>query len=173
MSWPLWAHFTCRVLQAGGGKVSIWRMRKLFSSVNCSSSVRSAKKPGRNLSRRSRFCVRILLTASDLCGFATKTSILLARLKWQSGPDIAYFEYVEPLVLHHFSVVPQQIHTQLQVISSVNVCGHDIVVCPIEEDLSQQLDRLPLRNVRARFDQDSIVLLEEEVKVGQKVLGDL
>ena len=73
---------------------------------------------------------------------------------------------MEPLVLHHFPVVPQQIHTQLQVIPSIDVCCHNIIVRPIQEDFSEQFDRLSLRNVRARFNQNAVIPLEEEIKVG-------
>jgi len=55
------------------GSSSICRTRKLFSSVNWSSSVRSSRNLGRNLSRRSRLLMRIRCTATDLFGFATNT----------------------------------------------------------------------------------------------------
>lgn len=56
-----------------GGSCSICRIRKLFSSMNCSSSVRSSRKFGRKRSNFSRLPMRIFCTAYDLLGFATKT----------------------------------------------------------------------------------------------------
>lgn len=56
-----------------GGSSSICRTKKLFSSVNWSSSVRSSRNLGRNLSNRSRLLIRIRCTATDLFGLATNT----------------------------------------------------------------------------------------------------
>lgn len=58
-----------------GPMLSICRMRKLFSSVNCSSSVRSSKNVGRNRSSLSLLLTSIRCTGADLWGFATKTSV--------------------------------------------------------------------------------------------------
>ena len=63
---------------AGGGmgwlgSCSICRIRKLFSSMNCSSSVRSSRKLGRKRSSFSRLLIRMRCTAIDLLGLATKT----------------------------------------------------------------------------------------------------
>jgi hypothetical protein len=64
---------------AAGGAVgrdgicSICRIRKLFSSMNCSSSVRSSRKVGKKRNSFSRLLIKIFCTARDLCGFATKT----------------------------------------------------------------------------------------------------
>jgi hypothetical protein len=60
---------------------------------------------------------------------------------------ISYLEDVESLVINHFPVVSQQPHDDLEVISRVNILCHDIVVCPVEQNLTQQLDRLTLRDV--------------------------
>lgn len=38
------------------------------------------------------------------------------------------FENVEPLILHHFPVVSEQVHADLQVLPPVDVGGHDVVV---------------------------------------------
>ena len=56
-----------------GGIVSICRIKKLFSSMNWSSSVRSSKNLGKKLSSRSRLFNRMRWTAIDLLGLATKT----------------------------------------------------------------------------------------------------
>ena len=60
---------------AGGseGICSICRIKKLFSSMNCSSSVRSSRNAGRKRKSFSRLLIKIFCTATDLCGFATKT----------------------------------------------------------------------------------------------------
>lgn len=54
------------------GRPSIMRMQYAFSSLNCRSSSRSSRKLGKNLSRRSRFMIRMRLTSSLLSGLATK-----------------------------------------------------------------------------------------------------
>lgn len=56
-------------------------------------------------------------------------------------------EYVEPLVLDHLSIVSQEVHTDLQVLASVDIRCHDIIVRAVEEDLAQELDRLSLCDV--------------------------
>ena len=62
---------------AAAGNASICLIRKLFSSMNWSSSVRSSRKVGRKRRRRSRLLISMRWTAYDLFGFATKT--------WGSG----------------------------------------------------------------------------------------
>lgn len=62
-----------------GGSCSICRIRKLFSSMNCSSSVRSSRKVGKNLSSFSRLLIKIRCTATDLLGFATKTCAFVSE----------------------------------------------------------------------------------------------
>jgi len=58
-----------------GGSISICRMRKLFSSLNWSSSARSSKNAGKNLSSRSRLLMSMRWTGIDLFGLATNTCI--------------------------------------------------------------------------------------------------
>ena len=48
------------------GICSICRIRKLFSSMNCSSSVRSSRKVGRKRRSFSRLLIKIFCTAMDL-----------------------------------------------------------------------------------------------------------
>lgn len=54
---------------------------------------------------------------------------------------------MEAFILHHLAIVPQESHAGFQVLSAVNVFGHDVVVGPVEKDLPQELDALPLRHV--------------------------
>jgi hypothetical protein len=138
-------------------------MRKLFSSTNCSSSVRSSRKVGRKRSNFSRLLIRIFCTAYDLFGFATKTLYLLASVK----PCFlsTHLEHVESLVVDHLAVVPQQLHDNLEVFARVDILRHDVVVGPVEQDLPEQLDRLALRDVTFRLNQHRVVLLEEHDKV--------
>ena len=77
-SWPRELKTTLCYAAAGGamgadGICSICRIKKLFSSMNCSSSVRSSRNDGRNRSNLSRLLIRMRCTATDLLGFATKT----------------------------------------------------------------------------------------------------
>ena len=90
----------------------------------------------------------------------------------EGGKESANLEDVKALVLHHLAVVAQQIHAQLQVVTRVDVGGHDVVVGAVEQDLAQQLDRLPLGHVRARLHQHLVVGGEEALEVDLEVLRD-
>jgi hypothetical protein len=72
---------------------------------------------------------------------------------------------MEALVVDHLPVVSQQPHDDLEVVARIDVLCHDIVVCPVEQNLAQQLDRLTLRNVAVRLDQHGVVLREEHVEI--------
>jgi len=101
------------------GMVSIWRIKKDFSSLNCSSSVRSARKSGRNFRSLLRFLMRICWTASDLFGLATKTYLLAleetTRLINHGGISnaFAYLEDVKAFIGNHFTFISQEIHADL------------------------------------------------------------
>ena len=59
-----------------------------------------------------------------------------------------YLEDMKPFILDHFAVVTKQIHTDLQMITSVNVLSHNIEVDSIQQELSKQLDGLALCDIR-------------------------
>jgi hypothetical protein len=64
------------------------------------------------------------------------------------GPhNLTNLEDVEAFVIDHLSVISQQLHDDLEMFARVHVLRHDIVVCPIEQDLAQELDRLALRHI--------------------------
>jgi hypothetical protein len=79
---------------------------------------------------------------------------------------------VETLVLHHLSIVFQQIHAKLQMVSSIDVCGHDGVVRPVQKYLPKKFNALPLCDVGIRLDEDIVEPGKELVKVGREVTGD-
>ena len=56
-------------------------------------------------------------------------------------------EDVETLVLHHFTVVSEQVHEELQVISFVHVSNHDSIIGTVQQNLAQELNRLTLGNI--------------------------
>jgi len=72
---------------------------------------------------------------------------------------------MKALVLHHLAVVSEQVHANLQMLSAVDVLGHDVVVGSVEEDLAQELDGLPLGDVAVGLDQYVVVLVEEQLEV--------
>lgn len=78
-------------------------------------------------------------------------------------------EHMEAFVLHHFAVIPKQIHANLEVLAAVNVRCHDIVVGAVEQELAEKFNRLALRNVTIRLDQNMVILVEEHVKVDGKI----
>jgi hypothetical protein len=81
-------------------------------------------------------------------------------------------EDVEALVLDHLAVVAQQVHADLEMLAAVHIRRHDVVVRPIQQDLAQQFDGLPLGDVAVRLDQDAVVPFEEKFEVDGQVPGD-
>ena len=73
---------------------------------------------------------------------------------------------METLVVDHLPVVSQELHDDLEMLPRVHILRHNVVVCSIEQNLAQQLDRLALRHIALRLDQHRVVLGEEGVKVG-------
>ena len=74
-----------------------------------------------------------------------------------NDPGNPYLEHVKTFVLDHLTIVPQQVHAQLQVIASVDILRHDVVVYPMEKNLAQKFEGLPLRDVGAGLDEDAVV----------------
>lgn len=80
-------------------------------------------------------------------------------------------ENVEPFILDHFPVIPQQVHAYLEVFTGVYICRHDAVVGAVKEDLSEKLNGLSFGDVAIRLYQGSVVSFEEHVEVGRKISG--
>lgn len=57
-------------------------------------------------------------------------------------------EDVEAFVLDHLAVVLEQVHAKLEVLAAVDVFGHDVVICAVEEDFAKELDGLAFCDVR-------------------------
>jgi hypothetical protein len=49
---------------------------------------------------------------------------------------VAYLEDVETLVVDHLAVVSQQLHDDLEMLARVDVLGHDVIVCPVQQNLA-------------------------------------
>lgn len=48
------------------------------------------------------------------------------------------------LKLDILALVPEHVHHHLQVSLVGDILGHNIEICPVEQDLSEELKRLPL-----------------------------
>lgn len=57
-------------------------------------------------------------------------------------------------------------------LARVHVLCHDVIVCPVQQDLAQQFDRLPLRDVTVGLDQSVVVLFEETLEIRLQVSCD-
>lgn len=67
---------------------------------------------------------------------------------------------MESFKLNILTLVPQEVHHRLEVILVGDVSGHNAKIGAIEEDLSQELERLPFSHVVGGRDQPSIVVEE-------------
>lgn len=94
-------------MTGAGGSCSICRIKKLFSSMNCSSSVRSSKNDGKNRNSLSRLLIRIRCTATDLFGLATNTCVCQYTHTRTTTPVNTHLEDMETLVVDHLPVVSQ------------------------------------------------------------------
>lgn len=47
---------------------------------------------------------------------------------------------MKPFVLNHLPVVFEEVHTKLEMLAAVNVCGHYLIVGTREQDLAEQFD---------------------------------
>jgi hypothetical protein len=60
---------------------------------------------------------------------------------------------MERLELDVPALVPQKVHHHLEIRVVGDVARHDRVVCAVEEDLPEKLERLPLGHVVGREDE--------------------
>ena len=65
----------------------------------------------------------------------------------QPGDEQAHLEDVERLELDVLAPVFEQVHHHFQVLLVRDVARHDFEVGPVEQDLAEQLERLPFRHV--------------------------
>ena len=83
-------------------------------------------------------------------GFATKT-YMSKYGQCVHIPSLADastdLEYVEGLKLDILALIPQEVHHHLQVRLVCDVPCHDVEVCPIQQDLAEELQRLSLRDI--------------------------
>lgn len=73
---------------------------------------------------------------------------------------------MEALVLYHLSVVSEEVHASFKMITTVNICCHDIIVRPVEKDFPKQLDALSFRHVGVGLDQNLVISSKKQVIVG-------
>lgn len=77
------------------------------------------------------------------------------------GRRRTHLEDVERLELDVLAPIFEQIHHDLEVLLVRDVPRHDLEVGPVEQDFAEQFQRLPLRDVVGRLDQERI--LREEL----------
>lgn len=68
---------------------------------------------------------------------------------------------MERFVIDHLAVVSEQHHDNLEMVRRLHVCGHDAEVRPLQQHLTQELDRLPLRHVTVRPYETAVVSSKE------------
>lgn len=75
---------------------------------------------------------------------------------------------MERLELDILAPVLEQVHHDFEVLLVGNVPSHDFKVCPIEQDLAEEFERLPLCDIVGRLDQERV--LREELRGGRGVV---
>ncbi len=75
-------------------------------------------------------------------------------LRWLLRVRDEDLEDVECFELDILTLVTEEIHHQLQVRLRSNVSSHDSEICAVEQDFSQQLQRLPLGDVVLGVDKE-------------------
>lgn len=79
-------------------------------------------------------------------------------------------EDVEAFILNHLSFIPQQIHTYLQMLSSINVCRHHRIIGSIEENFTEQFYGLAFGDITLGLDKHVVIFVKKEIEVRRKVL---
>lgn len=64
---------------------------------------------------------------------------------------------MECFILHHFPVMAQQFHVQLEVVTAGNVSRHEFIVAAIEKKFAEELDALSFGDVRLGGNQFVVV----------------
>lgn len=77
----------------------------------------------------------------------------------------AHLEDMERLELDILAPILEQVHHDFEVLLVGNVPSHDFKVCPIEQDLAEEFERLPFRDIVGRLDQERV--LREELRSGR------
>lgn len=57
-------------------------------------------------------------------------------------------------------------------LASVDVCGHNGIVCSVQEDFPQQLDRLAFCHVRIGGNELVVIAVEEQFEVDAQIFRD-
>lgn len=83
-----------------------------------------------------------------------------------------HLENMKALILDHFPIIPQKIHTYFQVFAAVHICRHHAIVGTVQQNFAEELDGLALCNVAIRLNERIIVFVEEEIEVCGKVSGN-
>lgn len=107
----------------------------------------------------------------DFLGLATKTCRIVSAHS-DTIDHQARLEHVKALVLHHLPIVLEKVHTELQMLASIHIYVHDVIVCSIQQYLSQELDGLSLRDVGVGLHERVVVFCEEKIEVHHEVMGN-
>lgn len=76
---------------------------------------------------------------------------------------------MEPLVLHHLAIIPQQLHAELEILPALHIGHHHVVVRAIQQELPQKLNTLSLGHVRVRLNKDVVESPKEQLEIGCQV----
>jgi hypothetical protein len=100
---------------------------------------------------------RIATIGGGLLGLATNTwregCQLCRRMSRAAAAGRTHLEDVEGFELDVAALVAQEVHHHLEVRLARDVARHDLVVCPVEDNFAEQLDRLALGDVVGREDE--------------------
>ena len=81
----------------------------------------------------------------------TPTSQTLSAARLRVHNDVkANLEHVEGLELDVLALVPKEIHHHLQIRLARDIPGHHVEVRTVQEDLSEEFERLPFGDVIVR-----------------------
>lgn len=76
-----------------------------------------------------------------------------------------YFEHVKTLVLNHLPIVAEQIHANFEVVTPIDIRSHNGIVGAIEQNFSQEFDRLAFGDIAAGLHQSAVIFLEKHIEV--------
>jgi hypothetical protein len=83
----------------------------------------------------------------------------------------SYFKNVKCFKLNISTLFPQHIHHELEIFWVTNVPGHHRKIVPIQQQLTEKLQRLPPRHIVIRV-QQLLIVLKKLVVIGFKETGD-
>jgi hypothetical protein len=85
----------------------------------------------------------------------------------RDDPDL---ENMEGLILDHAPIIFELPHDKFQVVPGLDISAHHLIKLSVQQDLTQELDRLTFCDIAVGLDEDIVVLLEEHVEVSGEIL---